>query len=105
MTRGGYREKAGRKSTWVSGCKFEDTKLIRVPSAIADRLLEIAHNLDSGELIDSDTKSDNEIVTKSELIKKGKTIILDESVVRVKDRASVRKYFGLLLDVDRDSFK
>ena len=45
MTRGGYREKAGRKSTWVSGCKFEETKLIRVPIAISDRVLEIAHKL------------------------------------------------------------
>jgi hypothetical protein len=51
MARGGYREKAGRKSGWVSGCKFEDTKLIRVPVTIADRLLEIAHKLDSGEII------------------------------------------------------
>lgn len=105
MPRGGRREKAGRKSTWTSGCRFEDTKLIRVPAAIASELLEIAHKLDSGEAIDLETKSNNKIVTKSELIQKGKQIVLDESVVRVKDRASVRKYFGLLLDVDRDSFK
>ena len=105
MPRGGHREKAGRKSTWVSGCKFEDTKLIRVPATIAAQLLEIAHKLDGGEAIDSDTKSNNEIVTKSELIQRGKQIVLDESVVRVKDRASVRKYFGLLLDVERDLFK
>jgi hypothetical protein len=45
MTRGGYREKAGRKSTWVSGCKFEQTKLIRAPIAISDHVLEIAHKL------------------------------------------------------------
>jgi hypothetical protein len=105
MVRGGRREKAGRKSTWVSGCKFEDTKLIRVPATIANELLEIAHKLDSGEAIDSETKSNNEIVTKSELIQKGKQIVTDESVVRVKDRSSVRKYFGLLLDVDRALFK
>lgn len=105
MPRGGRREKAGRKSTWMSGCKFEDTKSIRVPAAIASELLEIAHKLDSGEVIESETKSNIEIVTKSELIQKGKQIIADESVVRVKDRASVRKYFGLLLDVNRDSFK
>jgi hypothetical protein len=105
MPRGGRREKAGRKSSWVSGCKFEDTKLIRVPVTIADRLLEIAHKLDGGEVIDSETKSNYEIVTKSELIQKGKQIVSDESVVRVKDRASVRKYFGLLLGIDRDLFK
>ncbi len=57
MPRGGHRDGAGRKSTWVSGCKFEDTKLIRVPSTIADNLLEIAHKIDSGEDIDSETKS------------------------------------------------
>ena len=47
--RGGKRKGAGRKSTWVSGCKFEDTKLIRVPTAIAERLLDLAHKLDAGE--------------------------------------------------------
>jgi hypothetical protein len=56
MPRGGYREKAGRPSTWKSGCKFSETKLIRVPTAIADQLLEIAHRLDSGETLDLVTK-------------------------------------------------
>lgn len=105
MARGGYREKAGRKSTWSSGCKFEDTKLIRVPVAIAERLLEIAHQIDSGQSIDLVPEPNNEIVTKSNLIQKGKQIISDISVVRAKDRASVRKYFALLLDVNRDLFK
>lgn len=54
--RGGKREKAGRKSTWVSGCKFEDTKLIRVPAAIAVQLLDLAHKLDAGDILDSETK-------------------------------------------------
>lgn len=113
MTRGGYREKAGRKSTWVSGCKFEETKLIRVPIAISDRLLEIAHKLDSGESIDLVTESNNKIVTKSMehnysqsgLIEKGKQIVYDVTQVRIKDRSAVRKYFSLLLDVDRELFK
>lgn len=56
MPRGGHREKAGRPSTWKSGCKFSETKLIRVPTAIADQLLEIAHKLDSGETLDLVTK-------------------------------------------------
>jgi hypothetical protein len=51
MSRGGHREKAGRKSTWKSGCRYGETKLIRVPTAIADQVLEIAHKLDSGEPI------------------------------------------------------
>jgi len=113
MTRGGYREKAGRKSTWVSGCKFQETKLIRVPIAISDRVLEISHKLDNGESIDLVTESNDEIVTESigdnysqsELIEKGKQIVYDVTQVRIKDRASVRKYFSLLLDVDRELFK
>jgi hypothetical protein len=56
MPRGGHREKAGRPSTWKSGCKFSETKLIRVPAAIADQLLEIAHKLDSDETLDLVTK-------------------------------------------------
>jgi hypothetical protein len=51
MTRGGYREKAGRKTSWVSGCKFADTKIVRVPAVIAAQVLEIAHKLDAGEEI------------------------------------------------------
>jgi len=56
MPRGGRREKAGRPSTWKSGCKFSQTKLIRVPIALVDQLLEIAHKLDSGEVLDLVTK-------------------------------------------------
>lgn len=55
--RGGKREKAGRPSTWVSGCKFKDTKLIRVPKDVADRLLEIAHRMDAKEPLELVTKS------------------------------------------------
>ena len=57
MPPGGKRKGSGRKSTWKSGCKFEDTKLIRVPKAIADELLCIAHKLDKGESLDLETKS------------------------------------------------
>lgn len=57
MSRGGKRKGAGRRSTWKSGCKFEDTKLIRVPTAIASEVMEIAHRLDSGESLDLVTKS------------------------------------------------
>lgn len=56
MPRGGKRDKAGRPSTWASGCKFEDTRVIRVPAAIADRTLEVAHKLDAGETLDLVTK-------------------------------------------------
>lgn len=56
MSRGGYRAKAGRKTTWISGCKFEDTKIIRIPKMISNKVLEIAHKLDAGDIIDLDTK-------------------------------------------------
>jgi hypothetical protein len=124
MARGGYREKAGRKTSWASGCKFEDTKIIRVPKAIADKLLDIAHKLDEGGSLDLVSKSkdplnilENEkqlsileptqynIYHLDDLIIKGKSIVCNETVVRSKDRGAVRKYFGLLLDVDRDLFK
>lgn len=55
--RGGFREGAGRKTTWESGCTQKDTKPIRVPKAIASELLVIAHKLDRGEFLESDTKS------------------------------------------------
>ena len=45
--RGGKRDKAGRKSTWPSGCRFQDTKLIRVPKYLAEKLMQIAKELDS----------------------------------------------------------
>lgn len=57
MVRGGKREKAGRKSTWSSGCRFEDTKLIRVPAAIADQLLDVAHKIDAGEPVETSVES------------------------------------------------
>lgn len=54
MPRGGHREKSGRKSTWKSGCKFVDTKLIRVPASLAEQLLEIAHRLDAESVVKND---------------------------------------------------
>ena len=65
--RGGSREGAGRKTTWVSGCKQEDTKPIRVPKVIAERLLEVAHKLDAGEVIELDTQSKRKKIVKSTL--------------------------------------
>ncbi len=60
MVRGGKRNNAGRKSTWVSGVKFEETTLIRVPNYVKDRLLEIAHRLDAGESIDFASNSEKQ---------------------------------------------
>jgi hypothetical protein len=62
MNRGGYRKGSGRKSPWKSG----DTRTIRVPEILADRLLEIAHWLDEGgniEFVTESKVSQNENVT------------------------------------------
>lgn len=58
MARGGHREGSGRKSTWKTPGK---TETIRVPSLLADRLLELARLLDEGQQIDIVTKSDKTI--------------------------------------------
>ena len=51
--RGGYRDNAGRKSSW----KHSDTCTIRIPKSFAKLLVEIARHLDNGGKIDIDTKS------------------------------------------------
>lgn len=63
MTRGGKRDGSGRKSTWASGCTFQETKVIRVPAYISDEVLEFAKKLDKQKTIGLETKP---IVTKSE---------------------------------------
>jgi len=57
MPRGGRREGAGRKTAWQSGCSFAETTVIRVPKAIKNEVLEIAHRIDAGETISFDSKS------------------------------------------------
>lgn len=53
MPRGGYRKNAGSKSKWIHG----ETKVIRVPSVLADQILAIARVLDEGKPLDSVTGS------------------------------------------------
>lgn len=115
MPRGGYREKAGRPSTWKSGCKFSETKLIRVPVAIADQLLEIAHRLDASESLDlvtipkqsllSQALLEDVCLSRDELIEQGKAIVYDRDIVAQRDRTSVRKALGALLGVEYEVFK
>jgi len=79
MPRGGSRPGAGKKSSWKSGCKFAETKLIRVPERLSAQLLEIAHALDEGKHIEIVTESDllqGEIV--AELCEGQITIPFDE---------------------------
>lgn len=56
MPRGGYHpnaERWGRKSAWLNA---SDTKTIRVPEELAEQILDYAHKLDKGEVIDYETK-------------------------------------------------
>lgn len=64
MPRGGYRLGAGGKPTWSHG----RTKVIRVPEALAEKLLEIARALDIGMSLTEVTESKNEPVTESKVI-------------------------------------
>lgn len=62
--RGGYRENAGRKSSW----NHSDTCTIRIPKPFAEQLIQLARRLDNGEIIDTDTESkfrDADLVTES----------------------------------------
>jgi predicted RNase H-like nuclease (RuvC/YqgF family) len=70
MSRGGQRQGAGRKSSWISGVKFEETVLIRVPKQIKNELLVIAHKLDSKEVADLVTESKEQEKEKLALQKK-----------------------------------
>lgn len=84
--RGGYREKAGRKSGW----KHPATKSIRVPPEIADQVVDIAKQIDNGlriGFIDSATESNE---TDLETI--AHKILNDPTVTRNgKDRGAVKR--------------
>jgi hypothetical protein len=53
MARGGRREGAGGKYKWIHG----ETKVIRVPVALADQILAIARILDEGRSLEDVTPS------------------------------------------------
>jgi hypothetical protein len=78
MARGGYRENSGRKTSWASGCGFDDTKTIRVPKSLADQITEIAHRLDAGEIIGLDTESINALTKENFRIKEEQQKLQDE---------------------------
>ena len=100
MPRGGKRDKAGRPSTWASGCKFEDTKVIRVPKEIVDRLLEIAHKLDAKEPLELVTESKSPVsneIKQLEILKDSLTTAIEvpiefaEDIRRVIQRKQVNR--------------
>ncbi|MEY3333968.1 MAG: hypothetical protein RLZZ176_2271 [Cyanobacteriota bacterium] len=98
MSSGGYREGSGRKSSWASGCSKDKTKLIRVPVAIADRVLEVAHKIDAGQAPDGGLNLED-------LIYKARAIIYNPDLVRSKDRSVARRYFSELLGCSKECLK
>ena len=88
--RGGYREKAGRKSGW----KHPATKTIRVPPEIADQVIDIAKQIDNvGKIggIDLITES-NESIFEPDLDAIVQEILSNPTVTRNgKDKGSVKR--------------
>lgn len=129
MPRGGAREGAGKPSSWSSGCKYEDTKLIRVPKVIASKVLELAHKVDEGidyEIVTKSLEEDNQrlrselekiqqsfkdlelaqskVVDNDELITKSKELLFDESLVRSRDRSPVKKLLSQLFGINKSYY-
>jgi hypothetical protein len=87
MSRGGQRQGAGRKSSWISGVKFEETVLIRVPKQIKNELLVIAHKLDSKEISDLVTESKEQ--EKEKLVLQKKILNLEQENNDLKKRIEI----------------
>jgi hypothetical protein len=89
MARGGRREGAGGRPAW----KYGKTKPVRVPIALAAKILEIAKILDEGKFEDSDNLEEfEELVTASKVIDLTGIAILyskDGPVVRLADLVRV----------------
>jgi hypothetical protein len=79
MPRGGHRDNAGRKSEWASSSQ---TRPIRVPDWMADKVLEFARKLDNEEIIDN-VQNQNSQGQEHEALKSIKLLAQDWS-----DRAS-----------------
>jgi hypothetical protein len=96
MSRGGRRHGSGRKSSWKSGCSFKETKLIRVPSLLADQMLEIAHWLDNGGTIEKVTKS-NQL----------KLEVVPDAVLEIETNSKgyTETAFAQLIGINRNTLK
>ena len=79
MPKGGVRKNAGARSKWKQG----KTKMIRVPEVLADKILQYAHDLDEGAIIDTEAESKNNYNLVCESESKSESKILDLSKVSV----------------------
>lgn len=96
MPRGGAREGAGRKTQWASGCSFLETTVIRVPKAVKEQVLEIAHKIDGGDVIDLVS---NSIQERNEYLE-NRIIELEEKLGR--SQLELIEVRGLLSNLDRE---
>lgn len=88
--RGGYRDGAGRPSTWKTG----PTMAVKIPIALKDRVIEYARQLDTQNLSNSliEPVLDNVTISKSKLETIFSEILSDSVITRQgKDRGTVRK--------------
>ena len=107
MGRGGAREGSGKKTSWPSGCRFAQTKLIRVPEYLSAQLLEIGKKLDAGEVIDFDTKSkveqlDVQVSTlqkENEALKQQISSLKSKFTVESKPKRTQQKEDGIQLNL------
>ena len=79
MARGGVRSNAGAKGKWKHG----KTKSIRVPEALAEQVLEYAHNLDENAIIEFVTESKINSSLTFDSVTNSKTLNLSGISIRV----------------------
>lgn len=79
MPRGGVRSGAGARGKWKHG----KTKMIRVPEVLADQILQYAHNLDEGAIIESVTESNNNRGSSFDSVAESKSIDLSGTSIRL----------------------
>ena len=87
MSRGGNRLGSGSKLKWNHG----QTKTIRVPIELADKIIEIAHGLDQGLSFIPDNKADSLPMFDSDT--ESKSLIIDlsgVSLISVSGQMGVR---------------
>lgn len=108
MTRGGKRDGSGGKPTW----RYGKTKPVRVPVALADKILEIARVLDegdSGEIVVGakildltgiaiHASKDGPVVRLTDLLRAGFEIHPERLVRNIKGKPSLDSELNSLLE-------
>lgn len=96
--RGGYRVGSGRPSNWKSG----KTTVIKIPVALKEQVLDLAHRLDDGENLHTLIEEIQVFVTIS---KEGYNTVIDrilEDIILTrngKDKAAIRRALETLGEI------